>query len=126
LKTVIVELTQYLRGWQHYFKLAIRKSAMQRLDEWIRRRLRCYRLKQRKRRHSIASWLRQEGVSERNAWKLAMSEKGWWHLALSPQLNQAMPTKRFKEMGMYSLRDGYESLKIYSEPPYATHACTVV
>ncbi|MGR5150168.1 group II intron reverse transcriptase/maturase, partial [Photobacterium alginatilyticum] len=25
LKTVIVELTQYLRGWQHYFKLAIRK-----------------------------------------------------------------------------------------------------
>ncbi|MBT0147744.1 RNA-directed DNA polymerase, partial [Vibrio campbellii] len=25
-----------------------------------------------------------------------------------------------------SLRDGYESLKVYSEPPYATHACTVV
>ncbi|MGQ5487028.1 group II intron maturase-specific domain-containing protein, partial [Photobacterium damselae subsp. piscicida] len=25
-----------------------------------------------------------------------------------------------------SLRDGYESLKIYSEPPYAIHACTVV
>ncbi|MBT0341036.1 RNA-directed DNA polymerase, partial [Vibrio vulnificus] len=24
------------------------------------------------------------------------------------------------------LRDGYESLKVYSEPPYATHACTVV
>ncbi|MGQ5484585.1 group II intron maturase-specific domain-containing protein, partial [Photobacterium damselae subsp. piscicida] len=24
------------------------------------------------------------------------------------------------------LRDGYESLKIYSEPPYAIHACTVV
>ncbi|MGQ5484826.1 group II intron maturase-specific domain-containing protein, partial [Photobacterium damselae subsp. piscicida] len=23
-------------------------------------------------------------------------------------------------------RDGYESLKIYSEPPYAIHACTVV
>ncbi|TKF63519.1 RNA-directed DNA polymerase, partial [Vibrio sp. F13] len=28
--------------------------------------------------------------------------------------------------GLYSLRDGCESLKIYSEPPYATHACTVV
>jgi len=48
LESVIAELTQYLRGWQHYFKLAISKSAMQRLDEWIRRRLRCYRLKQRK------------------------------------------------------------------------------
>lgn len=126
LESVIAELTQYLRGWQHYFKLAISKSAMQRLDEWIRRRLRCYRLKQRKRKHSIATWLRQQGVSERNAWKLAMSDKGWWHQALTPQLNHAMPIKWFEELGLYSLRDGYESLKIYSEPPYATHACTVV
>ena len=126
LESVIAELTQYLRGWQHYFKLAISKSAMQRLDEWIRRRLRCYRLKQRKRKHSIATWLRQQGVSECNAWKLAMSDKGWWHLALTPQLNHAMPIKWFEELGLYSLRDGYESLKIYSEPPYATHACTVV
>ncbi|WP_221274588.1 group II intron reverse transcriptase/maturase [Thaumasiovibrio subtropicus] len=126
LSVIITELTQYLRGWQHYFKLAIRKSAMQRLDEWIRRRLRCYRLKQRKRRYSIATWLQRQGVTERNAWKLAMSDKGWWHLALTPQLNHAMPVKWFNEMELYSLRDGYESLKIYSEPPYATHACTVV
>ncbi|MGR5096992.1 group II intron reverse transcriptase/maturase [Vibrio maritimus] len=126
LQVIITELTQYLRGWQHYFKLAIRKSAMQRLDEWIRRRLRCYRLKQRKRRHSIARWLKRQGVTERNAWKLAMSNKGWWHLALTPQMNHAMPIKWFDELGLYSLRDGYESLKVYSEPPYATHACTVV
>ncbi|MCG8703061.1 group II intron reverse transcriptase/maturase [Vibrio vulnificus] len=126
LSVIITELTQYLRGWQHYFKIAIGRSAMQRLDEWIRRRLRCYRLKQRKRRYSIATWLQRQGVTERNAWKLAMSDKGWWHLALSPQVNHAMPIKWFEERGLYSLRDGYESLKIYSEPPYATHACTVV
>ncbi|WP_436323382.1 group II intron reverse transcriptase/maturase [Vibrio cidicii] len=126
LSVIITELTQYLRGWQHYFKLAIGQSAMQRLDEWIRRRLRCYRLKQRKRRYSIATWLQRQGVTERNAWKLAMSDKGWWHLALSPQLNHAMPIKWFDDRGLYSLRDGYESLKVYSEPPYATHACTVV
>ncbi|EJL6397107.1 group II intron reverse transcriptase/maturase [Vibrio navarrensis] len=126
LSVIITELTQYLRGWQHYFKLAIGQSAMQRLDEWIRRRLRCYRLKQRKRRYSIATWLQRQGVTERNAWKLAMSDKGWWHLALSPQLNHAMPIKWFEERGLYSLRDGYESLKVYSEPPYVTHACTVV
>ncbi len=126
LQVVITELTQYLRGWQHYFKLAMRKSAMQGLDEWIRRRLRCYRLKQRKRRYSIAIWLQRHGVTERNAWKLAMSDKGWWRLALTPQMNHAMPVKWFNELGLCSLRDGYESLKVYSEPPYATHACTVV
>ncbi|MGL0949181.1 group II intron reverse transcriptase/maturase, partial [Vibrio vulnificus] len=95
LSVILTELTQYLRGWQHYFKLAIGQSAMQRLDEWIRRRLRCYRLKQRKRRYSIATWLQRQGVTERNAWKLAMSDKGWWHLALSPQVNHAMPIKWF-------------------------------
>lgn len=126
LKVIITELTQYLRGWQHYFKLAIRKSAMECLDKWIRRRLRCYRLKQRKRRYGIATWLQQQGVTELNAWKLAMSDKGWWRLALTPQVNHAMPIKWFEKLGLYSLRDGYESLKVYSEPPYATHACTVV
>ncbi|TKF62431.1 hypothetical protein FCV55_22555, partial [Vibrio sp. F13] len=34
LQVIITELTQYLRGWQHYFKLTVSKSAMQRLDEW--------------------------------------------------------------------------------------------
>ncbi|MDF2183212.1 group II intron maturase-specific domain-containing protein [Grimontia hollisae] len=67
---MIAELTQYLRGWQHYFKLAICKSSMQGLDEWIRRRLRCYRRKQRKRRYGIAIWLQQQGVTERNAKKM--------------------------------------------------------
>ncbi|MCU8238222.1 group II intron reverse transcriptase/maturase [Vibrio vulnificus] len=81
LSVIITELTQYLRGWQHYFKLAIGQSAMQRLDEWIRRRLRCYRLKQRKCRYSIATWLQRQGVTARNAWKLAMSDKGWWQLS---------------------------------------------
>ncbi|HIF9252623.1 TPA: group II intron maturase-specific domain-containing protein, partial [Photobacterium damselae] len=106
----ITELTQYLRGWQHYFKLAMRKSSMQQLDSWIRRRLRCYRLKQRKRKYSIAMWLQQQGVTERNAWKLAMSDKGWWCLAQTPQMHHATPIKWFKELGLYSLRDGYESL----------------
>ncbi|HHD2155869.1 TPA: group II intron maturase-specific domain-containing protein, partial [Klebsiella pneumoniae] len=74
LSVVIRELTQYLRGWQHYFKLALRKGMMSDLDSWIRRRLRSYRLKQRKRKYSIAMWLRQRGVTESNAWKLAMSD----------------------------------------------------
>ena len=126
LGQIVKELTQYLRGWQHYFKLALKPSVMGALDSWIRRRLRSYRLKQRKRKHSIAMWLQREGVTERNAWKVAMSDKGWWKLSLTPQVNHALPNVKFKEMGLYSLREGYDTLKVYSEPPYATHACTVV
>lgn len=46
LKAIIKELTQYLRGWQHYLKLASKPSVMGTLDSWIRRRLRSFRLKQ--------------------------------------------------------------------------------
>ena len=126
LGQIVKELTQYLRGWQYYFKLALKPSVMGALDSWIRRRLRSYRLKQRKRKHSIAMWLQRKGVTERNAWKLAMSDKGWWKLSRTPQVNHALPNVKFLEMGLYSLKEGYDTLKVYSEPPYATHACTVV
>nr|WP_279386877.1 group II intron maturase-specific domain-containing protein [Parashewanella curva] len=106
------ELNQFLRGWQHYFKLGIKKGQMSDLDSWIRRRLRCYRLKQRKRTYSIAMWLKSLGVTEHNAWKLAASDKGWWKLSKTPQLNQALPNQRFKEMGLYSLLEGYKTLAV--------------
>jgi hypothetical protein len=37
---------------------------LHRLDEWIRRKLRCVRLKQRKHRKAIADFLRSLGVPE--------------------------------------------------------------
>jgi RNA-directed DNA polymerase len=45
---VIRELNRYLKGWLNYFKLAEFIVLWQRLDSWIRRKLRCYKLKQRK------------------------------------------------------------------------------
>lgn len=124
--SIIKELSTYLRGWQNYFKLGLRSSSMGQLDSWIRRRLRCYRLKQRKRKYSIAMWLMSLGVTKHNAWKVAGSDKGWWKRSRTAQVNQALPNKWLEELGLYSLLDGYDTLKIYSEPPYATHACMVV
>ncbi|WP_369123383.1 group II intron maturase-specific domain-containing protein [Shewanella electrica] len=71
--SIIKELSTYLRGWQNYFKLGLRSSSMGHLDSWKRRRLRCYRLKQRKRKYSIAMWLISLGVAKHNAWKVAVS-----------------------------------------------------
>ncbi len=126
LEKVIKELTVYLRGWLRYFKLAKARTLMRRLDEWIRRRLRCYRLKQKKRRWSIAKWLMQIDVTEHHAWQLAMSSKGWWRLSLNPIINQALPIAWFKEQGLQPLMELYDQLNPKSEPPYATNACTVV
>lgn len=126
LDRVISELNRYLRGWLQYFKLAKAKSFLQRLEEWIRRRLRSYRLKQRKRSWSIAKWLMQQGVKAHHAWRLGKSSKGWWRLSRNPVIHQTLPKKWFKQQGLYSLLESYEELKVKLEPPYATNACTVV
>jgi group II intron reverse transcriptase/maturase len=123
---IISELNQYLRGWLHYFRLARIASLVRSLDEWIRRRLRCYRLKQRKRSYSIASWIISLGVKTNLAWQLATSSKSWWRLSRNPVINQALPNAWFKKQGLYSLLENYELLNLQPEPPYATNACTVV
>ena len=46
---IISELIPLLRGWLNYFQYARCKSLLMNLDSWIRRKLRCYRLKQCKR-----------------------------------------------------------------------------
>jgi RNA-directed DNA polymerase len=123
---VIQELNRYLRGWLQYFRWAKMTTQLRDLDGWIRRRLRCYRLKQRKRSYSIASWIISLGVKANLAWQLGMSSKGWWRLSQNPVINQALPNAWFKEQGLYSLLENYSLLNLLPEPPYATNARTVV
>jgi len=111
LEQMIRELNSYLTGWVTYFRYAACKSHLQRLDEWIRRKLRCVRLKQRKRAKSIADFLQSLGVPEWSAWILALSGKGWWRKAGAPQANQAMNIVWFKAQGLVSLFERYVELQ---------------
>src|SRR5260370_22629394 len=64
---VIVELNSFLDVLLVYYRFAAVRLEPTRMDEWIRRRLRCYRLKQRKRGKSIAGLFRKLGVSAASA-----------------------------------------------------------
>ena len=103
LEHVIKELNQYLNGWISYFRLSANINVFNGLDSWIRRRLRCYRLKQRKRTYSVYKFLVELGVSVQNAWKLAKSSKGWWRLSLNPNIHTAMSNVWFDRSGLVSL-----------------------
>ena len=111
LEEMIGELNSYLTGWVTYFRCAACKGHLQRLDEWIRRKLRCVRLKQRKRAKSIADFLRSLGVPGWNAWIVALSGKGWWRKSAAPQANQAMSIAWFKGQGLVSLAERYAELQ---------------
>jgi RNA-directed DNA polymerase len=111
LEQMIGELNSYLTGWVTYFRYAACKSHLKRLDEWIRRKLRCVRLKQRKRAKPIADFLQGLGVPEWNAWILALSGKGWWRKSGTPQANQAMSIAWFRAHGLVSLSQRYAELQ---------------
>lgn len=112
LDLIISELNQKLGGWVNYFKLIDRPEQLRDLDGWIRRKVRCYRLKQRKRGRSIVTFLMSLGVSERNSRKIASSGKGWWRLSATPALHYAMSNAWFGEQGLINLEQRAMSLKI--------------
>ncbi len=112
LEQVISELNKKLGGWINYFKLIDRPGQLRGLDGWIRRKLRCYRLKQRKRNYPIATFLIESGVNSRVAWNTAKSGKGWWRLSATPALQQAMSIAWFKERGLINLEQKVLAVKI--------------
>ena len=100
LPEVVRQVNQKFTGWIQYFRMARMKGFMQDVGQWLRRRLRCLRLKQCRRTHAIARFLMCLGESERSAWMLALSGKGWWRLADTPQAHRAMNLGWFKATGL--------------------------
>ena len=124
IETVIRELNQATRGWFHYFKCSDFPKPMKHLDGWIRRRLRSYRIKQRKRKFSIKTFLTAHGVSQQSSWSLACSRKGWWRKSLSHAAHQALTLKYFERTNLFSMHTSF--VKHKSETAVCDIACTVV
>jgi group II intron reverse transcriptase/maturase len=103
LKSVIIELKPVLLGWGNYFSIASSPTILKTLDGWIRRRLRCYRIKQRKRKYSIYTFLKSMGIKGCKAWSLAKSNKGWWRMSLNRTIHRALGNQWFIGSGLISL-----------------------
>lgn len=109
LDRLIDELNPVLRGWLNYFRNAKMHSRLIRLMAWIRRRLRCFRLKQCKRAIGIVRFLKSLGVVEWRAWLLALSGKGWYRKSCSPQAHEGMNKLWFDKIGLFDMACYYRS-----------------
>lgn len=107
---IIAELTPVMRGWLNYFHHAQCKSLLSKLDSWIRRKLRCYRLKQCKRTITLQQFLKSRGVDTWQSWILALSGVGHWRKSGCPQAHLALNNKWFDTVGLYNLSLNYEKL----------------
>ena len=100
LGEVIGEVNRFAAGWLEYFRLAAAKKWLAETEGWLRRRLRCYRLRQCKRRIGVARFLMGCGCREDRAWMLAMSCKGWYRKSNTPQANSSMDSEWFRLQGL--------------------------
>ncbi|MBN2393839.1 MAG: hypothetical protein JXR84_24110 [Anaerolineae bacterium] len=108
---IIGELNSFQTGWVTYFRYAACRTWLQHLDEWLRQKLRCYRLKQCKRRKAIFDFLHRLGVPQWRARKLAGAGCGWWRMASASQAHEAMNNAWFVALGLVSLFQRYVRLQ---------------
>lgn len=108
---VIAELNSFLPGWLHFYRFAACRFELQCLDEWIRRKLRCYRLKQCKRGKAVARFLMRLGAKPTPAHRVASSAGSWWRLSRSRSAQQAMNVEWFAAQGLISLVLKYDLLR---------------
>jgi RNA-directed DNA polymerase len=102
---VIEDMRLLLIGWSNYFKLAEVKNVFERLDQWIRRRIRCILWRQWKRAYTRAKNLMKRGLPEERAWVSATNGRGPWWNAGASHMNQAFPKRFFDRQGLVSLLD---------------------
>lgn len=105
-------LSQYIKGWVQYFKLADMKELLLSVDKWYRRRLRMVIWKQWKRTKTKIANLVKLGVKKNKAYEWANTRKGYWHIAGSYILDTTITTERLRRAGYVLFSDYLNKVKV--------------
>jgi RNA-directed DNA polymerase len=101
---VISELNTTIMGWTAYFRKANKwLSDYRSIDGWVRRKLRCYRLKQCGRKYTTFKLLQSMGIPESKSWNVVMYGQGWWNKSNLTATNHAMSNQWFAQQGLRSI-----------------------
>ena len=87
----IKEINRFTVGWTGYFAFADTILPFEKLEKWLRRRLRQVRWKEWKRPQTRYRNLRALGIPDHDARSWAASQKGYWRVAGSWPLQRALP-----------------------------------
>ncbi len=104
------KLAEITDGWVNYFGVADGEAQLQKLDGWIRRRLRACIWKQWKKVKTRYKNLRKLGASNEKAWEFANTRKGYWRISASPVLSTTITNRRLETKGFKSLVNRYHTV----------------
>jgi group II intron reverse transcriptase/maturase len=110
----ISKLNRYLIGWMGFFRICTKSEAAQfsRYDSHIRRRLRAIKLKQWKRKSTIAKALIALGMNPKTVWnRIYEGKKSLWNLSHDYVVDKGLNNARFAKFGLKSLRKMWDEYK---------------
>ena len=107
---ILASLKRYTTGWLGYYSIANMKSVIQRLSEWIRRRIRQIFWKQWKKIKTKHDNLVKLGVEDSRAWQWANTRRSYWRIAGSAVLKTTLTNKYLASIGYDDISKRYEAL----------------
>jgi hypothetical protein len=81
MEQILQEITRLVIGWLGYYSVADLKTHLQRIEGWLRRRIRQLFWKRWKRIRTRYANLIQRGIPKPKAWEWANTRKGYWRVA---------------------------------------------
>jgi group II intron reverse transcriptase/maturase len=97
----------FIRGRVNYYRLADKRSLLEKVDEWYRRRLRMVIWKQWKRITTKFANLIKLGIKKAKAWEHANTRKGYRRTANGPILSTSISNDRLRRAGYLFFTEYY-------------------
>jgi RNA-directed DNA polymerase len=107
----IFEINRFTVGWTAYYWYADTPWPFEKLDKWLRRRLRQVRWKEWNRVRAKRRKLIALGIPEGDAHRWACSRKGYWRISSSQVLHVALPNAYWTNLGLEGFLEPYRRLR---------------
>lgn len=112
MEQTLKELKLFTSGWLNYYSIAEMRNRMQKLNEWLRRRIRMCIWKQWKKISAKFRNLQTLGIPRQKAWEWANTRLGYWRVAGSPVLSRSLTNKYLESIGYDDISKRYEVLHL--------------
>lgn len=111
LTRMFEEIHRKMRGWLQYYSIGKLTGFIQRLDQWLRARIRQYIWKQWKKFKTKVTNLQKLGLSYHDAYIFASTRKGCWRTAHSKTLNYSLTNRKLEHLGLMNMSKTLQSIQ---------------
>ncbi len=105
---ILEKLAEFTTGWLGYYGIGECRIIVERLDKWIRRRIRAILLYEIRRPKAMRRRLKELGGNIQDILGIAYSSRGIWCMSHTKPVQQAYTNKYLETLGFKSMLKTYE------------------